>query len=79
MVCAYLRVSTDQQSVANQRHELLRFANEERLIIDTWMEETISSIRKLDERKLAALLVSMQAGDILIVSELSCLGHSLFE
>jgi DNA invertase Pin-like site-specific DNA recombinase len=79
MIAAYLRVSTDHQSVENQRHELLRFANEKRVVIDTWVEETISSTKKLDERKLSILLTSMHAEDTLIVSELSRLGRSLFE
>lgn len=79
MIAAYLRVSTDRQSVENQRHELLRFANEKQVVIDTWVEETISSTKKLDERKLSTLLASMHAEDTLIVSELSRLGRSLFE
>jgi len=48
-------------------------------VIESWVEETISSTKKLAERKLSALLASMQAGDILIVSELCRLGRLLFE
>jgi DNA invertase Pin-like site-specific DNA recombinase len=79
MIYAYLRVSTDRQSVENQRHELLRFANDQHLLIETWVEETISSTKSLDERKLSTLLASLHPGNILIISELSRLGRSLFE
>jgi DNA invertase Pin-like site-specific DNA recombinase len=79
MIYAYLRISTDKQSLENQRYELLRFAAEKRLLIDQWEEETVSSTKKLEKRKLNTLLASLQAGDILLVSELSRLGRSLLE
>jgi putative DNA-invertase from lambdoid prophage Rac len=79
MIYAYLRVSTDKQSVENQRYELLRFAAEKKLSIDAWVEETISSTKKLETRKLGALLADLHAGDVLLVSELSRLGRSLLE
>jgi DNA invertase Pin-like site-specific DNA recombinase len=79
MIYAYLRVSTDKQSVENQRYELLRFADEKKLSIDTWVEETISSTKKLETRKLGALLTGLHSGDVLLVSELSRLGRSLME
>ena len=34
MVYAYIRVSTDKQTVENQRFELQNFANERRLVIN---------------------------------------------
>ncbi len=79
MIYAYLRVSTDKQSVDNQRYELLRFADEKKLAIARWIEETVSSTKKLDMRKLGALIVQLQPGDVLLVSELSRLGRSLLE
>jgi putative DNA-invertase from lambdoid prophage Rac len=79
MIYAYLRVSTEKQSVENQRYELLRFADEKKLSIDKWIEETISSTKKLETRKLGTLLADLQSGDVLLVSELSRLGRSLME
>jgi DNA invertase Pin-like site-specific DNA recombinase len=79
MIYAYLRVSTDKQSVDNQRYELLRFADEKKLTIARWVEETVSSTKKLDMRKLGALIAQLQPGDVLLVSELSRLGRSLLE
>ena len=77
MIYAYLRVSSDKQSVENQRYEILKFADEKKLSIDSWIEETVSGTKKVDKRKLGTFLDSMQEFDTLIVSELSRLGRNL--
>lgn len=79
MIYGYIRVSTDKQTTENQRFEILKYADEKNLRINTWIEETVSSTRKLSERKLGSLLLEMKRGDILLVSELSRLGRSLME
>lgn len=45
----------------------------------TWIEETISSTKKLNERKLGDLIEQMDKDDILLVTELSRLGRSIME
>ena len=79
MIYGYIRVSTDKQTTENQRFEILKYADEKKLSIDEWIEETISATKKLSHRKLGALLLKMQKDDILIVTELSRLGRSLME
>lgn len=79
MIYGYIRVSTDTQSTENQRFEILKFADEKRLVIDSWIEETVSSTKNLKERKLGTLLSQMTKEDILIVTELSRLGRSILE
>src|SRR5947199_3153483 len=79
MIYGYIRVSTDKQTTENQRFEILKFAHEKKLTIDRWIEETVSSTKKLSDRKLGALLERMREDDILIVTELSRLGRSLLE
>jgi hypothetical protein len=79
MIYGYIRVSTDKQTTDNQRFEILKYADEKKLTIDEWIEETVSATRRLSDRKLGALLTRMQKNDILIVSELSRLGRSLME
>jgi putative DNA-invertase from lambdoid prophage Rac len=79
MIYAYIRVSTDRQSTENQRFEILKYASERRLHIDTWIEETISATKQLSQRQLGTLLARLQADDVLIVTELSRLGRSLLE
>lgn len=79
MIYAYLRISSDNQSVDNQHYEILKFADQKKLSIDTWIKETVSSTRKVDQRKLGSFLEAMQNSDVLIVSELSRLGRNLME
>lgn len=79
MIYAYLRVSSHKQSVENQRFEILKYADGQKLQIDTWIEETVSSRKKVSERKLGKVLGKFQEEDILIVSELSRLGRNLME
>jgi len=43
---AYIRVSTDKQTVENQRFEILKLADEKKIQIDEWIEETISGAKK---------------------------------
>ncbi|MBV9482921.1 MAG: master DNA invertase Mpi family serine-type recombinase [Acidobacteria bacterium] len=79
MIYGYIRVSTDKQTTENQRFELLKYADEKKLHIDRWIEETVSSTRRLTDRKLGSLIEEMHTGDTLLVSELSRLGRSLME
>jgi DNA invertase Pin-like site-specific DNA recombinase len=79
MIYAYIRVSTDKRTVENQRFEILKYADTQNLSIDHWVEETISSKRKLADRKLGKVLDELNAPDLLIVSELSRLGRNLME
>jgi DNA invertase Pin-like site-specific DNA recombinase len=75
----YIRISTDKQTTENQRFEIKNFSDKKNMFIDEWIDETISSTKKLDVRKLGALLQRMQKGDVLIVSELSRLGRNLMQ
>jgi DNA invertase Pin-like site-specific DNA recombinase len=76
---AYLRVSRDTQDVTHQRLAILEFAQRERLAVDEFLEVNASSRRSLKARKVDLLLARLAPGDILIVSELSRLGHSVGE
>lgn len=79
MIYAYIRVSTDKQSVENQRFEILKYADAKKIMIDKWVEETVSSLKKLPDRLLGHTLTQLQSEDVLIVSELSRLGRNLME
>jgi Site-specific recombinases, DNA invertase Pin homologs len=79
MVYAYLRVSTDKQTIENQRFELENFAKEKKLVIEKWVSETASGTKAAKERKLGALLKKMKKGDTLLVSEISRLGRNLMQ
>lgn len=78
MVYGYIRVSTDRQTVENQRFEILRFCKSEKLKIGQWIAETISGTKAPEKRQLGNLLKLVQQGDLIICSELSRLGRSFF-
>ena len=77
MIYGYIRVSSDKQTVENQRFEISNFCEKNSLTIDVWVEETISGMTKVENRKLGKLLKKMKKGDVLICSELSRLGRNL--
>ncbi len=79
MIYGYIRVSTDHQSVENQRFEIKKFCAINHLKVNMWIEETISSRTSLEERQLGQLLNQLRAGDILISTELSRLGRNLLQ
>jgi DNA invertase Pin-like site-specific DNA recombinase len=73
----YIRVSSDKQTVENQRFEINKFCERNIFVINKWFEETISGTRAIQERSLGKLLKVMKKGDIMICSELSRLGRNL--
>jgi DNA invertase Pin-like site-specific DNA recombinase len=77
MVYGYIRVSTDKQTVENQRFEIDQFCNKNTIAVNKWIEETISGVKNIQERKLGKLLKKMKKDDILVCSELSRLGRNL--
>lgn len=78
MTYAYIRVSTGLQTTDNQRPELTKLAIRRELVIEKWIDETVSGSKAVADRKLSGLLKQMRKGDTLLVSELSRLGRSLF-
>lgn len=77
-IYGYIRVSTDKQTVENQRWEIQNFANSHGMVVSGWIEETISGTKNYDKRKLGKLLEKAESGDLIICAELSRLGRSLF-
>lgn len=78
MTYGYIRVSSDKQTVENQRFEINNFCKKENLMIDGWIEETISGTKNYDKRKLGELLNKVEKDDLIICAELSRLGRNLF-
>ncbi len=74
----YIRVSSDKQTVENQRFEIENFANLNGFKIDGWIEETISGTKNYDKRELGKLLNKVKKDDLIICAELSRLGRNLF-
>ncbi len=78
MVYGYIRVSTDRQTVENQRFEIKNFCKKNNMKIDGWIsDEGISGTKDPEKRELGKLLEKAKAGDYILCSELSRLGRSL--
>lgn len=78
MIYGYIRVSSDKQTVKNQRFDINKFCGRENLIIDGWIEETISGTKAYNKRQPGALLKRIKKDDLIICAELSRLGRNLF-
>ena len=78
MVYGYIRVSSDKQTVENQRFEINNFCKSHDLKIDGWIEETISGTKSYTKRQLGLLLKKVEKDDLIICAELSRLGRNLF-
>lgn len=78
MIFGYIRVSSDKQTVENQRFEINNFCERNNLNIDSWIEETISGTKSYNKRELGKLLKQVGKDDLVICTELSRLGRNLF-
>jgi DNA invertase Pin-like site-specific DNA recombinase len=74
----YIRVSSDKQTVENQRFEIENFCKKNEIAIDGWIEETISGTKAYSKRALGKLLKKVKEDDLIICAELSRLGRNLF-
>ena len=74
----YIRVSSDKQTVENQRFEIENFCKNQNITIDGWIEETISGTQNYTKRELGELLKKVKKDDLIICAELSRLGRNLF-
>jgi len=77
MIYGYLRVSTDKQDLQHQKAAVLNYANDNGLGQVIFIEETISSRKK--DRAIFDLVENLNAGDSLIIFELSRLARSMAE
>jgi DNA invertase Pin-like site-specific DNA recombinase len=63
MIYGYIFVSTDKQTVENQRFEINNFCRRQDLQIDEWIEETISGTKAVEKQRLGKLLKRLQKDD----------------
>ena len=78
-IIGYIRISTDKQDLDKQRHLLLEYARQERLIVDEFIEAEVSSRQDVGQRRIDELQSKLQDGDILLVAELSRLGREMLQ
>lgn len=78
-VIGYLRVSTIDQGTEKNEADVLKFANTHNFGQVEFVAEKVSGMKSWKNRKLKEVVEGFQAGDVLIVPELSRLGRSLVE
>ena len=76
-IYAYLRVSTQMQTLENQRFEIEQYCSKHGLAVDSWVTETVSGTVTWEKRSLGRLLRKMKKGDMLICTEISRLGRNV--
>lgn len=76
-VFAYIRVSTEMQTHANQRYEISKWCKKSNFIVEEWVSESVSGTVAVERRCLGRLLDRMERGDLLVCSELSRLGRNM--
>lgn len=78
MVYGYLRVSSDDQTVENQKVGVVQFANSHDWTIDGYIiDDGVSGTKDPSKRQLGKLLGRVKENDIIICSEISRLGRNL--
>ena len=65
-IIGYIRVSSQKQTLEHQHYEIEQFAKKNKIKINQWVEEKVSSRKALKNRKLGSLLDSLQEGGVLI-------------
>jgi DNA invertase Pin-like site-specific DNA recombinase len=75
----YIRISNDKQDFESQKHLLLEYAHQHKLIVDELLSVEISSRKDTKARRIDELLSKLSSGDTLLVAELSRLGRNMFE
>ena len=78
MIYGYIRVSSDKQTVENQRFEINNFCKRQGMQVEGWISETISGTKSYSKRALGKLLRHVKKDDLIICAELSRLGRNLF-
>ncbi len=76
---AYLRVSKLDQDLEKNKSDILKLANDAHLGHVSFIEEKIGGSISWRKRQIATILENAEAGDTIIVSELSRLGRSMLE
>ena len=79
-VYAYIRVSCkSKQDYNNQKYGILKYADEKKFVITEWIQESVSGTKRVNERQLGELIDKVNIDDVILVSEISRIGRSLFD
>ncbi len=76
---AYLRVSTDSQDTANQKHGIYAYANHVGIANLVFVDDVVTGKKKWRDRRLGKLLEGMQSGDTIVFAEVSRIARSTLQ
>lgn len=76
---AYLRVSTNQQDLQNQKFGILDYCNKNQIGNIKFIEDKTSGKISWQERTIGKIIESAKAGDVILASEVSRLGRSTLQ
>ena len=76
---AYLRVSTDQQDLQNQKFGILDYCNKNQIGDIKFIEDKTSGKIAWQDRTIGKVVNTAKAGDIILASEVSRLGRSALQ
>ena len=65
------------QSFASQQYEIETYCRKNNIVIEEWVNESVSGTVAIEKRELGILLKRMEKGDVLICTELSRLGRNM--
>ncbi|MDD6773048.1 MAG: recombinase family protein [Bacteroidales bacterium] len=74
---AYLRVSTQMQTLENQKIEIEKWCEANSLKVDFWVMESVSGTVSWEKRRLGRTIRRMKKGDLLLSTEISRLGRNM--
>lgn len=77
MIIAYTRTYTSKQQVENQKNEINQFTQTKKIKIDKWYKEAKNSTK--NKNKIEDIILSMHAGDTLIVTDVTRLSRKMME
>lgn len=76
---AYLRVSTDQQDLQNQKFGILDYCNKNQIGDIKFIEDKTSGKISWQDRTIGKIVNTAKAGDVILASEVSRLGRSALQ
>lgn len=79
MILGYIRISSDKQYIDNQKHALLEWAQQNKIIIDEFIEVEASTKKSEADRKINEVIRKLSDGDELVTTELSRLGRNMLD
>jgi DNA invertase Pin-like site-specific DNA recombinase len=76
---AYLRVSTDNQDVENQKLGILDYCNKKNISALNFFKDTASGKLEWQKRGIGKIIEKAKAGDVVVASEISRLARSTLQ